>query len=610
MTVEYPRAVEIARRVKSDRADVLAAVGGAHVNAVGRPGARGRRGVRLRVRRRGRGGRVRAAEALEQGSDPSQIAGLVSRRNGEIVNGTHRPPPPDYDALPFPAWDLFEPVRTLPLLTHRGCPFKCVFCGHNSGFKPRYRTPENVLQEVEEVLNRFRPERIRVEDETFGLHMGSHQGDPSGDHRAWPSTGASASRRRPVSTAWTRSSSPSSRRRTSRRWSWASNRATRTCSRRSRRASRSSRSSAPWGSPRGTAQRLDEVHPRPPERDARDDPRHDRLHREDQPPHALRVDHDPVPRDADSRDGDARRSGTACCRAAGRTSTSTRAGCSSWRTSASGAQALSDQGLRQPLSVQPSLRGAGHARDLAPRGRLGASAFGGRTNRARDARPVQVLPASRANASLSRSSKAATPCSRATVLAPGLTHGRGAPDRRGVPPPCSRALGGKAVEDDASARAADEMLGAAGRRHDDRHTVRQRLGGGDAEPLLQRREGRTGSGAEMRRDLGHLAEHLGGRPAASPAGGRRAAGAPLGKPAPQQREGVHEQTDVLPRVARPSLRRRRPASPAGRTTFLVGLRCEGARVDGDRQQPDLAPRPRGGRARGRRARLHRPARPA
>ena len=36
MTVEYPRAVEIARRIKLDRPDVPIVVGGAHVNAVGR----------------------------------------------------------------------------------------------------------------------------------------------------------------------------------------------------------------------------------------------------------------------------------------------------------------------------------------------------------------------------------------------------------------------------------------------------------------------------------------------------------------------------------------------------------------------------------------------
>ena len=63
-------------------------------------------------------------------------------------------------------------VDTIPLITHRGCPFQCVFCSHNSGFKPRYRTPANVLDEIEQILERYRPTRIRIEDETFGLHMG------------------------------------------------------------------------------------------------------------------------------------------------------------------------------------------------------------------------------------------------------------------------------------------------------------------------------------------------------------------------------------------------------------------------------------------------------
>jgi anaerobic magnesium-protoporphyrin IX monomethyl ester cyclase len=172
MTVEYPRAVEIARRIKDERAGVPVMVGGAHVNAVG-PGAL-EEGEGFDYACVGEGEHLvcELADALERDRDPSPIPGLVSRRGDGLVVGPPRPPPDDYDALPFPAWDLFRPVRTLPLITHRGCPFKCVFCSHNSGFKPRYRTPANVLDEVEQILERYRPTCIRVEDETFGLHMG------------------------------------------------------------------------------------------------------------------------------------------------------------------------------------------------------------------------------------------------------------------------------------------------------------------------------------------------------------------------------------------------------------------------------------------------------
>jgi radical SAM superfamily enzyme YgiQ (UPF0313 family) len=172
MTVEYPRAVEIARQIKEDRANVPIVVGGAHVNAVGQQALVEGDSFDYACVGEGEYLACELAEALAEGTDPSGILGLVSRRGRKIVSAPPRPPPVDYDQLAFPAWDLFRPGNTLPLLTHRGCPFQCVFCGHNSGFKPRYRTPANVLDEIEEILARYKPERIRIEDETFGLHMG------------------------------------------------------------------------------------------------------------------------------------------------------------------------------------------------------------------------------------------------------------------------------------------------------------------------------------------------------------------------------------------------------------------------------------------------------
>jgi anaerobic magnesium-protoporphyrin IX monomethyl ester cyclase len=172
MTVEFPRAVEIAQRIKTDCPDVPIIVGGAHVNAVGRQALDEGDAFDYACIGEGEYLARELVDSIAEGRDPSGILGLVSRRGDEIVSAPPRPPPEDYDALPFPAWDLFKPVKTLPLLTHRGCPFQCVFCGHNSGFKPRYRTPANVLEEIDEILERYQPDRIRIEDETFGLHMG------------------------------------------------------------------------------------------------------------------------------------------------------------------------------------------------------------------------------------------------------------------------------------------------------------------------------------------------------------------------------------------------------------------------------------------------------
>ena len=172
MTVEFPRAADIARRIKRDRPELPIVAGGAHVNAVGR-GALEECGA-FDFACVGEGERLACelAEAIACDRDPSRIPGLVSRVGHELVAGPPRPFLDDYDALPFPAWDLFPRVEAIPLLTHRGCPFRCVFCSHNSGSTPRYRSPANVLAEIERDLERYRPQRIRIEDETFGLHMG------------------------------------------------------------------------------------------------------------------------------------------------------------------------------------------------------------------------------------------------------------------------------------------------------------------------------------------------------------------------------------------------------------------------------------------------------
>lgn len=90
-------------------------------------------------------------------SDFSRIGGLIWRKNGGVEENNDRPYINDLDSLPFPDYDTFGINRyacyaqkTLPLITSRGCPFKCNYCSvrlsMGQGF--RARSAQNVLEEI------------------------------------------------------------------------------------------------------------------------------------------------------------------------------------------------------------------------------------------------------------------------------------------------------------------------------------------------------------------------------------------------------------------------------------------------------------------------------
>jgi radical SAM superfamily enzyme YgiQ (UPF0313 family) len=93
--------------------------------------------------------------------------------------------PEDLEAIGLPAWDLLQPLRyqryppTLfvrqrpyaPIITSRGCPFPCTYCGgHNvSGRRTRRRPLELVLREVELLHREYGIRELHIEDDNFTL---------------------------------------------------------------------------------------------------------------------------------------------------------------------------------------------------------------------------------------------------------------------------------------------------------------------------------------------------------------------------------------------------------------------------------------------------------
>ena len=90
------------------------------------------------------------------------------------------------DELPFPDWAQMNPkdypraphgafIKGFPvgvIVTSRGCPYECTFCATPKfcDRKIRFRTPENVLAEIEYLIKVFQVKEIHFEDDNFTLN--------------------------------------------------------------------------------------------------------------------------------------------------------------------------------------------------------------------------------------------------------------------------------------------------------------------------------------------------------------------------------------------------------------------------------------------------------
>ncbi len=138
------------------------------------------------VRREGEETAVELASEMEKRSpDFSKVRGLTYVENGKIRINEDRPLIEDLDSLPFPAYELvshlnygsFGGLRISrsslgSILTSRGCPYRCAFCSCSAFTNStiRWRSPGNVVDELEYLVNRFGINEYAVVDDIFTLN--------------------------------------------------------------------------------------------------------------------------------------------------------------------------------------------------------------------------------------------------------------------------------------------------------------------------------------------------------------------------------------------------------------------------------------------------------
>jgi radical SAM superfamily enzyme YgiQ (UPF0313 family) len=131
------------------------------------------------------------ANRLENGEDITAIKNLWVKIEGKLYKNPLRPLITNLDELPFPDRDLFDyermiekfshrssDLRIAEIMTGRGCPFNCAYCCNHAlrkiyrdcGPYVRRRSVENVLNEVEYLIEKYKINWLIFDDDTFTMH--------------------------------------------------------------------------------------------------------------------------------------------------------------------------------------------------------------------------------------------------------------------------------------------------------------------------------------------------------------------------------------------------------------------------------------------------------
>jgi len=119
---------------------------------------------------------------IVSGKNYELIDGIAYRRNNNIIINPKTKYIENLDDLPFPAWDKFNlkyyedhlyHSPSMIIVASRGCPFQCTFCLWPNvmyGHKQRRRSPQNICDEIEVLIDRYNVKEIRFDDDTFALN--------------------------------------------------------------------------------------------------------------------------------------------------------------------------------------------------------------------------------------------------------------------------------------------------------------------------------------------------------------------------------------------------------------------------------------------------------
>jgi len=175
------QALQVAQITKEEQSDCVITLGGYHATFMPNQILRQNDFVDIIVRNEGEYTTLDVVNAIENDKPLKNIDGINYRDGNILIETPQRPPIENLDALPFPARHLLpmdqymifgRKQQLATMICSRGCPMGCSFCASSAmhGRRARFRSPENAVDELEQIVDAFRVNMIGFMDDTFTLY--------------------------------------------------------------------------------------------------------------------------------------------------------------------------------------------------------------------------------------------------------------------------------------------------------------------------------------------------------------------------------------------------------------------------------------------------------
>jgi anaerobic magnesium-protoporphyrin IX monomethyl ester cyclase len=134
-------------------------------------------------------GEMPLEELMDSDGKNLAIQNLWFKKGNEIIRNTVRPLMENLDDLPFPDRDMLDyqehlnldrtGERNIKVMATRGCPYQCTYCSNkylraiypNQHKYLRFRSPENVIEELVEIKKKYKFEIVGFHDDNLTLDV-------------------------------------------------------------------------------------------------------------------------------------------------------------------------------------------------------------------------------------------------------------------------------------------------------------------------------------------------------------------------------------------------------------------------------------------------------